>query len=225
MPPGLRTFDVTLSGQRSEHSGIFRNHMTKTPLHKPRGAGKSSFSLLDHDRLFETLPLQKGSTFVDLACGPGDYAVAGAGIVGDEGLVYAVDIWEEAIASLFEHVKSQGIKNVRAVVANLGYRLPIESRSVDVCLIATVLHDLVQEQVDQKALEEAARILKSMGTLAVVEFKKEESPIGPPISIRLSPEEVESLVLPHGFSKLTFKELGPHHYLVTFTLSREGVQS
>jgi ubiquinone/menaquinone biosynthesis C-methylase UbiE len=169
--------------------------------------------------------LQRGSTFVDLACGPGDYTVAGAGIVGDEGLVYAVDIWEEAIAGLFELVKSQGIKNVRAVVANVGYRLPIESRSVDVCLIATVLHDLVQEQVDQKALEEAARILKSMGTLAVVEFKKEESPIGPPISIRLSPEEVESLVLPHGFSKQAFKELGPHHYLVTFTLSREGAQS
>lgn len=194
--------------------------MTKTPLHKPRGAGKSSFFLLDHGRLFETLALQGGSTFVDLACGPGDYALAASRIAGDEGLVYGVDIWEEAIASLFEHVKTKRIKNVRAIVANVGYRLPIESGSVDVCLIATVLHDLVQEQVDRNALEEAARILKSEGTLAVVEFKKEEGPMGPPISIRLFPEEVESLVQPHGFSKQAYKELGPHHYLLTFALIR-----
>ncbi|MEJ2723177.1 MAG: class I SAM-dependent methyltransferase [Deltaproteobacteria bacterium] len=194
--------------------------MTESPFHKPRGVGKSSFSLLDHDKLFETLPLQKGSTFVDLACGPGDYTLAASRIVGDEGLVYGVDIWEETIADLFKNVRAQGIKNVRGIVANVGYRLPIESGSADVCLIATVLHDLVQEQVDRNALGEAARILKSMGTLGVVEFKKEESPVGPPISIRLSPEEVESVVLSHGFSRQTFKELGLYHYLVTFALIR-----
>jgi ubiquinone/menaquinone biosynthesis C-methylase UbiE len=195
--------------------------MTKIPLHKPRGAGKSSFSLVDHVRLFKALPLKKGSTFVDLACGPGDYALAASGIVGDEGLVYAVDVWEEAIADLFAHVKTQKIKNLRAIVANLGYRLPIESASVDVCLIATVLHDLVQEEVDRNALVEATRILKSMGTLAVVEFKKEEGPIGPPMNIRLAPQEVESLILPRGFIKQEFEEIGPHHYLITFTLSRK----
>jgi ubiquinone/menaquinone biosynthesis C-methylase UbiE len=199
--------------------------MIKTPTFKPRGAGKSSFPFIDHERLFQKLPLQKGSTFVDLACGPGDYVIAASHAVGDEGLVYGVDIWEESIASLFERTKTQGIKNVRTIVANVGYRLPIQSGSVDVCLIATVLHDLVQEQIEGKALEEAARILKSGGTLAVVEFKKEEGPVGPPVSIRLAPEEVQSLVLPHGFSKQAFQELGPHHYLITFALIRNSAAS
>jgi ubiquinone/menaquinone biosynthesis C-methylase UbiE len=79
--------------------------MAKTPLYKPHGAGKSSFSLLDHNRLFDQLALKKGSTFVDLACGPGDYAMAASGIVGDKGLVYAVDIWEEAIATLVARIE------------------------------------------------------------------------------------------------------------------------
>jgi ubiquinone/menaquinone biosynthesis C-methylase UbiE len=197
--------------------------MAKTPLYKPHGAGKSSFSLLDHNRLFDQLALKKGSTFVDLACGPGDYAMAASGIVGDKGLVYAVDIWEEAIATLVARIKARGIKNIRTIVANVGSRIPIESGSVDVCLIATVLHDLVQEKGDQNALEEAARILKPEGTLGIVEFNKVEGPIGPPITIRLTPEDVESHVIPHGFKEQTLKEIGPQHYLMTFTLSESKI--
>ena len=39
---------------------------------------------------------------------------------------------------------------------------------------------------------ETRRLLKPGGILAILEFKKEEMPVGPPMNIRLSPEELRS---------------------------------
>lgn len=183
---------------------------------KPHGAGKSSYDLIQPDRLFGELNLQKGYTFLDMGCGPGDYSVMASSQVGDQGLVYAVDLWEEAIDALFERVSTLGIKNIRMMVGDVSQPLPIGADAVDVCLISTVLHDFVEERAADKALEEVSRVLKSRGRLAIVEFKKIEGPPGPSVRIRLNPEEVERLVLPHGFTVQKFLDIGPYNYLMMF---------
>jgi hypothetical protein len=43
--------------------------------------------------------------------------------------------------------------------------------------------------------------LKPNSVLAVLEFKKRDGPPGPYIDIRLTPEAVERLLSPHGFTK------------------------
>jgi ubiquinone/menaquinone biosynthesis C-methylase UbiE len=183
---------------------------------KPLGAGSSSFDLIHPDSFFGELNLQKGHTFLDMACGPGEYSIAASKHVGDAGLVYAVDLWEEAIDALFKKVSALGLRNIRMMVGNVSQPLPIAAGAVDVCLISTVLHDFVQEGVADKALEEVVRVLKPKGLLAIVEFKKIEGPPGPPVRIRLSPEEVERWVLPHGFISLRSRDIGPYNYLVIF---------
>lgn len=183
---------------------------------KPHGAGRSSYDLIHPDNLFEELNLHKGDTFLDMGCGPGEYSIAASNLVGDEGLVYAVDLWEEAIDALFKRVSALGIKNIRMMVGDASQPLPIGAGAVDVCLISTVLHDFVEEGAADKALEEVARVLKPKGLLAIVEFKKIEGPPGPSVRIRLSPEEVERWVLPHGFVSLRSRVLGPYNYLVIF---------
>jgi ubiquinone/menaquinone biosynthesis C-methylase UbiE len=183
---------------------------------KPLGAGSSSFSLIHTDSLFEELNLCNGCTFLDMACGPGDYSIAASKHVGDKGLVYAVDLWEEAIDALSKKVAARNIKNIRMMVGNVSQPLPIGAGAVDVCLISTVLHDFVQEGVADKALEEVARVLKPKGLLAILEFKKIEGPPGPPLRIRLNPEEVERWVLSHGFISLRLRNIGPYNYLVIF---------
>ncbi len=79
---------------------------------KPKGAGKSSFELINSDKLTDTLPLNPGSTVLDLACGKGIYSVFLSKIVGDTGLVYAVDLWEEGLQILGKEIEEQNITNI-----------------------------------------------------------------------------------------------------------------
>ncbi|NIQ37903.1 MAG: class I SAM-dependent methyltransferase [Proteobacteria bacterium] len=193
--------------------------MAKAEKDKPLGAGKSSFDLIDSQAVFGELGLQRGSTFLDVACGRGDYTLAASKAVRKSGLIYAVDLWEEGIATLQEKAAAQGIENIEALVCDVGKKIPLETGRVDVCLMSTVLHDLVQTGDVDGTLKEVGRVLKSQGSLAVIEFKKIDGPPGPPISVRLTPDETESLVLPHGFRKKRTLDVGLYNYMMTFGLT------
>ena len=67
---------------------------------KPTGAGKSSFDLIDIDTFFNELKLQRGISFLDVACGRGPYCLAAAEIIGEKGRIVGMDLWEEGIALL-----------------------------------------------------------------------------------------------------------------------------
>jgi len=186
---------------------------------KPHGAGKSSYDLIDPEKVFHELEVRKGMTILDMACGPGDYVVAMAEIIGTGGVIYAADLWTEALVRLQKKAQERGIRNIQTVVGNVSHRLPIDDETVDLCLVATVLHDFVREGVASEAIGEAARVLKPEGTLAVLEFKRMHGPPGPSIGVRLTPAEVEGWVSPHGFTTRRLSDVGPYNYLITFRRS------
>ena len=186
----------------------------------PPGAGKSSFDLVDVEKVLTELRLKRGMTFLDMACGKGEYALAASEMIGSNGLIHAIDLWEEGIAELRRQALDRNIQNIRAKVADLRGRIPIADNGVDVCLMATVLHDLVETGAANQALKEAARVLKSNGSLMVIEFKKIDGPPGPPIHIRLTPEEVEHFAAPYGFVKKQVIDVGPYNYMVTFVIKK-----
>jgi ubiquinone/menaquinone biosynthesis C-methylase UbiE len=186
-----------------------------TESHKPPGAGKSSYDLIDPGTLWTALNLPRGITFLDLGCGQGNYSLAAAQLIGPTGVVYAVDLWEEGIAALKERAAREGLANLKPLAAGAG-QVPIESLSVDVVLMATVLHDLVEAGTAAGALAEVTRVIKAGGQLAIVEFHKIDGPPGPPRHIRLDPAEVEALVAPYGFARQQTVNLGPYNYLITF---------
>jgi ubiquinone/menaquinone biosynthesis C-methylase UbiE len=186
-----------------------------TESHKPPGAGKSSYDLIDPGVLWAELDLPQGITFLDLGCGQGNYSLAAASRIGPYGVVYAVDLWEEGIAALKARAAREGLANLRPLAAEAG-QIPIESRSVDVGLMATVLHDLVEAGTAAGALAEVTRVIKAGGRLAIVEFHKIDGPPGPPRHIRLDPAEVEALMAPYGFARQQTVALGPYNYLITF---------
>ncbi|HNQ02343.1 MAG TPA: class I SAM-dependent methyltransferase [Syntrophales bacterium] len=183
---------------------------------KPRGAGKSSFELIEAGTLFQILALKPGHTTLDMRCGTGMYTLAMAEIVGEGGRVHAVDLWAEGVERLREMIERRGVKNVRPIVADLGKPLPLPAESRDLILMAAVLHDLKEAGLQDGALAEARRLLKRYGTLAVIEFTKTPGTPGPPVSRRLSPEEVESRVSPFGFRRSGLQAIGPYSDLMTF---------
>ncbi|BBO91159.1 class I SAM-dependent methyltransferase [Desulfosarcina ovata] len=178
---------------------------------KPTAAGKSSFDLIDVDTFFNSLNLNEEMTFLDLACGVGNYAVAVAERI--RGTVHALDLWPEGIDTLKQRAEKKGLGNINAAVCNVSQSLPLEKNIVDACLMATVLHDLIRDGTHTDALAEIVRVLKPDGRLAVVEFKKQPGPPGPPEHIRLSPEELDAVLAPLGFGCRETVDLGAAVYM------------
>jgi ubiquinone/menaquinone biosynthesis C-methylase UbiE len=175
-------------------------------------AGRSSRAYLSAETVVAGTGLKAGDIFLDVGSADGYYSLEASRVVGGRGRVYAIDNYEASISVLKEQIEREGLGNIEAVTADATKRIPLDAGKVDVCLLANVLHGFVANGEVERVLREAARVVRAGGTLAVVEFKKVSGPPGPPLSIRMSPEEVESMVAPYGFEKVRSFEVGPHHY-------------
>lgn len=182
----------------------------------PTSAGLTSFNLLDESKLFANLSLQQGMHVLDFGCGVGNYAIATAPYLGEKGYIYAVDPWDEGIETLEIRSAMVGLKTIQALMCAAGDILPIEDQAIDLCLLATVAHVLVRDNLLQGAIGEIKRTLKLGGKIAVVEFYKQEGPPGPPIDWRLSPDELTEIMAPLEFELIKTSEVGPYNYLSLF---------
>jgi len=188
--------------------------MSNAAEKKHEHKGRSSRDMLDAMKILNDIGLKSGDKFLDAGCGDGYFSIAAAEIVGLRGRVYAFDVDGDGIGRLQKEIAEKKLANIEARIADVSRLLPLADESLDVVFISNVLHGLVANDESERALKEVARVIKPHGKLAIVEFKKNETPMGPPLSIRLSPEDVEMLAKSYGFSKVAVKEAGPYHYSI-----------
>ena len=182
---------------------------------KPVAAGKSSLDHVDQDKTFAHIITQENATYLDLACGAGRYSLALAERLDGGGVIHAFDLWEEGIAVLEESAKKNGLDAIRPKVADITHRLPLEDEIIDVCFIATALHDLPLE-TRNSVIEEIRRVLVLHGALILIEFKKIDHGPGPGKSKRIGEDDADALVIPHGFEKELSASLGEYTYLAKY---------
>lgn len=197
---------------RAEHNGEQRHE------HCRHNHGPSSFWMNDPKLIFSELNLKEADYFLDLGCGTGDYSIYASEIVGNSGIIYALDKWKNLVDDLQEKTGSQGRANIRTMVADITGALPIEDNCIDVCFLATVMHALNPTKDGNMLFNEIRRILKPEGRMAIIECKKEDMPFGPPLQMRLSAEEIENSVRPYGFEKMSTVDLG-YNYMIQFRLT------
>lgn len=186
------------------------------PQKKPKGAGKSSFELINPNILTDTLPVKPGSVVLDLACGKGAYSIFLSEIVGEQGLVYAVDLWKEGLLLLEQEIENKNITNIMTILGDATKEIDVDEYHVDLCLMSTVLHDFEEADQTDAVLKQVKPLLKPNGCLAVIEFKKVEGPPGPPIKIRLSEKKVNKIVSGYNFKKIKTVDVGDFNYMMTF---------
>ncbi len=204
-----------VNGDRNCGNGPGRLHDCR---HNGLHRGPSSFYKHDSDLVFKKLALHSGDTLLDLGCGAGDYSIYAAKIVGESGAVYALDLHQEMLDNICEKAHAQGLSNIHPVVSDIRQRVDLPDDRIDTCLIATVLHTIDFPTDKAILFSEVRRVLKPEGKLAVIECKKENSLHGPPMMIRISPEELETGLVEYGFSKTEYIDLGPN-YMMTFVLN------
>jgi ubiquinone/menaquinone biosynthesis C-methylase UbiE len=178
--------------------------------------GSSSRDFLDAENIISTIGLNEDQTVLDVGCGEGQFSLAAANVVGDRGQVIAVDVHESSINILRRMIAQQNIGNVLTFKADVTKRIPVSDYAVDVCLMVNVLHGFVINGEISAVMREILRVTKRNGSLAVVDFKKIETTAGPPLSQRLSPDDVEKALSEYGFIADAFDDVGAYSYLIKF---------
>ena len=175
----------------------------------------SSYKREEANLIFEKIELKTGDVFVDLGCGTGNFSLHAAGLVGNEGKVYAIDLWTEMLEKVANRAKEANFDNILTIENNICESINLEDSIADICFISNVLHGQKINGNCPTLLSEIARFLKPNGRLSIIEFKKEEMPFGPPLNIRISPEELSEGVSAHSFQKISYLDLG-YHYMTVF---------
>ena len=120
-------------------------------------------------RLLELLDLKPGDTVADIGAGSGVITLKLADIVGDQGLVYAVDIQPAMLAAIDSKLEDRSLTNVRTVLGTVKTpKLP--PNSVDLAIMVDVYHEF---EFPHEMLGNMAAALKPGGRIAWVEYRKE----------------------------------------------------
>jgi ubiquinone/menaquinone biosynthesis C-methylase UbiE len=167
----------------------------------------------DPDALWTRIGLAPGATVVDVGAGTGFFAVEAARRVGPEGRVYAVDLSDELVELLRERRDRESLPQLQPL-RNTLTSIPLPSAVADVVLLANVLHD-----IPVSTLSEAVRLVKPRGRFVNVDWKKEQTPGGPPLEIRLTPDEAEQLLEKQGLKAVERWEFGRWHYALVLERS------
>lgn len=138
----------------------------------------------------EKLHLQKGDIVADVGCGIGYFSIPAAVIVGEMGKVYAMDISDEMLKEVQERAEVNNVANIE-MVKTLENSLLVADESITYAFICNVLHET--ENVSN-FLEEVKRVLVGKGKLAIIEWIKQESHIGPPMNHRIAEEELLNIL-------------------------------
>ncbi len=168
----------------------------------------------DPAELWRRVGLKEGDIVVDVGAGSGFFAFPAATVVGPKGRVYAVDVSEELVKLVREKTDTGKIHNVEPVLSTPKH-IPIEDAIADVVILANVFHG-----IPPKSVQEAVRLLRPGGRLIDVDWKKEETPEGPPIQHRLAIPEATAALRSHGLVRIDSFELGPSHYVLVFERPR-----
>lgn len=119
-------------------------------------------ALLPRERIFEEAGIKPGMRVLDYGCGPGSYVSVAAKLVGESGMVYALDSHPLAIESVRRTIAGRRLRNVRTVLSGCEMWLP--DGALDAVLLYDVLHDLGEPT---RVLREIHRVLKADGVLSV----------------------------------------------------------
>ncbi len=163
--------------------------------------------------------LQDDQLVCDIGAGTGIFTIPAAHITRKK--VYAVDINDEMLTIISRKAAAEGLDNIESMNLTDGH-FQIMDHSIDIALLVTVLHEIDNSGL---LLGEIKRILKTDGRIAVIEFHKRETEMGPPIGRRLGKDQVKAMLRLTGFEVQEEFDLGDNFYCLVFQLEPREPES
>lgn len=159
--------------------------------------------------VIEALKLKPDAVIADIGAGTGYFAARFANMT-PQGHVYGVDTEPDMVKYLAERAKREGLKNITAVQAKPGDpRLPVRA---DLIILVDVYHHVDQRERYFRQLQDS---LKPGGRLVIIDFTM-DSPVGPPKSARIAPQQVKAEIARAGYTLAEEHGFLPNQYFLIF---------
>jgi ubiquinone/menaquinone biosynthesis C-methylase UbiE len=166
------------------------------------------------DEVMKALALRQGEVVAEIGSGPGYFTLRFARAVGDAGRVYAVDVSPDMIRALEHRLRDADIRNVVPVLAEPHDPL-LPDASVDRFVIVDTWHH-VEDRPAYLAL--LKRMLKPGGQVVHIDFQKRDLPVGPPLEMKISREDLIRQMEEAGFKLSAEHTFLPYQYFLVFTV-------
>lgn len=168
--------------------------------------------------ILNTIGVEPSEVVADIGCGIGYFTFALSEAVGNEGLVYALDIEPEMLQDIKNRIAENNIKNVNPVITK-EYELILEDSSVGVAFLCTVMHEV---KMREKFLKETNRILHTDGKIIIIEWIKKDGDYGPPAHHRLDKNILKRNLLRTGFKDIEIMDFNDYFYIVSAKKNKEA---
>jgi len=165
---------------------------------------------LNPDVIWEKTLLVNPKVLIDIGAGTGFFALL-FGKKIKRGKVYACDISEKMLVWMDANLPMES-KGIVIPIKMEESAVPLPDDSADLVYMINLHHELEEPL---KILDESRRLLKKNGKLMIIDWKKEETPEGPPLEIRVTEATIESQMRKSGFFNISkYADLPYHHFLV-----------
>jgi ubiquinone/menaquinone biosynthesis C-methylase UbiE len=179
---------------------------------------KNSFfdvKFIDPQAVIDQLDLRSGMQIADFGCGAGYFSLPMAEKIGEEGMVYALDVVAQKLEAVASQAKTQGVNNIETKRVNLENKngSGLEADSLDFVVMKDMLF---QNKNKAQILDEAKRVLKAGGKALVIDWKSEDFLVGPNKELRMYKESLIELAKNSGLKFLKEISAGHFHYGLIF---------
>ena len=122
------------------------------------------------DLLLDNLPITPGDNVADIGAGTGYFSLPMAGMIGDTGTVYAVDIQPEMLSIIEARSSEMGITNIKRLLATADDpKLP--SDTLDMVLFVDAYHEF---EWPREVMTSVYDSLVSGGKVVLIEYRAED---------------------------------------------------
>ena len=171
----------------------------------------SGNQLIDPYLLFEKAHLREGMFVADFGCGrTGHIVFPAAAVIGERGVMYAVDILKDTLAGIAKRAELENMRNVHTVWSNVEKygATAIPAQTLDLIFLVNILFHAADPT---RMLAEAKRLLKDKARLAAVDWKRSDLPFGPKEKL-VSFDHIKQWGQENNFVVQEEFDMGRYHY-------------
>jgi ubiquinone/menaquinone biosynthesis C-methylase UbiE len=171
--------------------------------------GRASF--LNPSLVLQAAGVEPGMRVADLGAGSGFFTRAAARLVGDGGVVWAVDTQRDLVTRIKNFAIAEGLANVEILHGDVevvgGTNLP--DNSFDFVIVANLLFSIEHRG---ECIAEVRRILKKSGRALFIDWSDSFGGLGPHPDHVVTAPQGEKLLLSHAMTMVGKVRAGDYHW-------------